>query len=89
MSDSPQMFTLEDGSSALILSRDGSSCSVRSALCPDCAGSECGIPESLTLVTTMAMLIDHDPRFRSWLADQARDMVQGTYLPLSFRKDLH
>ena len=82
-------FLLEDGDSALILSADGKKISVRTSICPDCGGGECGIPESSKLIAALAVIIETDPHFRRWLADTTLRIVEGTYLPLSFREDVH
>jgi hypothetical protein len=83
------VFLLEDGDSALVLSADGSEISVRTSICPQCSGTECGIPESSQLVAALAVIIDSDPHFRSWLASTTREIMAGTYVPLAFREDLH
>jgi hypothetical protein len=52
------VFLLEDGDSALVLSADGTRISVRTSICPECKGAECGIPESSQLVAALAVIIE-------------------------------
>lgn len=89
MSDSVLVFSLPQGYSALVINEDGSEVSVKSNVCSECGGVECGIPASTVLATTIAMLIETDPHFREFLEDASRRMLEGAYVPLTFREDCH
>jgi len=89
MGDPVQLFALEAGHSALVVSSDGCSVSIRSSVCSECGGSECGIPNSTVLVATLAVLIERDPLFREFLVQKSIEIIEGTYLPLAFREDVH